>query len=117
MSRLALIFGAVLSLTPTSSPADIGDRWLLWSRDTRFEARQPFRQWRTAPWVRDAVAFETRAACEQRKAGQLASADAMLGDRYRVFVLETALVARDVTSGGGFRRRFMCLPASVLPPR
>jgi hypothetical protein len=116
MSRLALIVGAVLTLAPAPLPADTAP-WHLWSRDTRFEARQPARHWRAAPWVRQGTAFETRAACERRQAGELAAADATLGDRYRVFVLETALVARDATGGGGFRRRFMCLPATVAPPK
>jgi hypothetical protein len=48
----------------------------------------------------------------------LRSAASRVGEGYRVTsVVGSSLVARELNGTGGLRRRYMCLPGSVAPPK
>jgi hypothetical protein len=112
------LLGPVLGLTVVSAAAGNPDPWLLWSRDTEFRDRQPARQWRTGHWLVRGGPFDTRSACERLMDDHLHSAESLLGEDYRVTsVVGSSLVARHRDGPGGLRRRYMCLPTSVAPPR
>ena len=116
MRRCTLLLTLVLGLAAPSMGA-VTEPWLLWSRDTHFRDHQPARQWRREQWVVRAGPFDTRHDCDRQLGADLNSAPQQLGDGYRVTaVLEVAVVAR-AQDGGGLRRRFMCLPASIAPPK
>src|SRR5262245_6246499 len=114
MQLLGLLVGVVLA----SSAAATADPWVLWSRDTQFKSRQPAKLWQTGRWLMRGGPFDTRGACDRLMDEHLRSAASLLGDAYRVTsVVGSSLVARQLDGQGGLRRRYMCLPASVAPPR
>jgi hypothetical protein len=117
MKRVAAVLAFLLSLPLSAAPALTGGPWVLWSRDTHFKDHQPPRLWRTEKWVVRAGPFDSRHECDRRLDDTLNSGATSLGDGYRVTAqLEAALVARHL-DGAGLRRRFMCLPVAVAPPR
>jgi hypothetical protein len=118
MKRGTLLIGLVLGVA-VASPADaIADPWILWSRDTQFRDRQPARHWRTERWLVRGGPFDSRQACDRHMDEHLRTAASRVGDGYRVTsVVGSSLVARELEGPGGLRRRYMCLPASVAPPK
>jgi hypothetical protein len=118
MARGRLLLGLVVGVALASPAAGSPDPWILWSRDTQFRDRQPVRQWRTDRWLVRGGPFETRQACEYLMDEHLRSAASRVGEGYRVTsVVGSSLVARELNGPGGLRRRYMCLPASVAPPK
>jgi hypothetical protein len=118
MHRAAILLAISLGIPSVSIGATIPDAWLLWSHDTHFRDRQPAAQWRREAWVTRAGPFDTRQACDRRMEEALDSAGHSLGDGYRVTArLETALVARGQDGLSGLRRRYVCLPGDVAPPK
>jgi hypothetical protein len=117
MKRFASVLALVLGLASPSTGA--ADPWLLWSRDTHFQDHQPARLWRRDTWMVRAGPFATRRDCDQRMNQDLHSTAQLLGDGYRVTsVMEVALVARRIDGRpDGLRRRYMCLPGSIAPPK
>lgn len=114
----SLVLGLILGLALASPAAGSPDPWVLWSRDTQFRNRQPARFWRTGSWHVRGGPFDSQGACERLMTHQLHSAASLLGDGYRVTsVVGSSLVAREVDGAGGLRRRYMCLPVSVAPPK
>jgi hypothetical protein len=116
--QASLLLGLVVGIALDSPAAGGADPWVLWSRDTRFANRQPARHWQTGRWLVRGGPFDDRGACDRLMDEQLRSAASLLGDAYRVTsVVGSSLVARQRDGQGGLRRRYMCLPASVAPPR
>jgi hypothetical protein len=117
MRRAALLLAFLVGAAPAWATVSPGP-WVLWTRDTRFDDRQPPRQWRTESWVVRGGPFDTRDQCDRLMGERLGSAAAHLGSGYRVTaVLESALVARGPDSAAGLRRRYLCLPVTVAPPK
>jgi hypothetical protein len=117
MRRAALLFALLLGAAPASAAVS-PEQWVLWTRDTRFDDRQPPRQWRTENWVVRGGPFDTREQCDRLMGERLGSAADRLGNGYRVTaVLESALVARQPDGASGLRRRYLCLPVTVAPPK
>jgi hypothetical protein len=118
MTRGRLLLGLVLGVAVASPAAAIADPWILWSRDTQFRDRQPARHWRTERWLVRGGPFDSRQACDHHMDEHLRTAASRVGDGYRVTsVVGSSLVARELDGPGGLRRRYMCLPASVAPPK
>jgi hypothetical protein len=115
--RVALLLAVILGVAPLSAAVS-SDTWFFWTRDTHFKDRQPARQWRTSSWVMRGGPFDTRAECDRRMNEHLKSAAHWLDDGYRVTaLLDTSVVARQQDGASGLRRRYMCLPTTVAPPR
>lgn len=112
------LFLFILGLALPSTGATT-DTWLLWSRDTHFRDHQPARLWRRDTWMVRAGPFPARPDCDRRMDEDLHSPAQLQGDGYRVTsVMEVALVARRIDGqANGLRRRFMCLPVSIVPPK
>jgi hypothetical protein len=111
---LSLILGGALA----SPAAATADPWILWSRDTQFRDRQPARLWHTGRWLVRGGPFDSRQVCDRHMDEHLHTAASRIGDGYRVTsVVGSSLVARELGGPGGLRRRYMCLPASVAPPK
>jgi hypothetical protein len=118
MTRGRLFLGLVLGAVLASPAGATADPWILWSRDTQFRDRQPVRQWRTGRWLVRGGPFETRQTCDHHMDEHLRSAASRIEEGYRVTsVVGSSLVARELDGPGGLRRRYMCLPASVAPPK
>jgi hypothetical protein len=115
--RVALLLAIILGVAPVSVAVS-PDTWFFWTRDTHFTDRQPPRQWRTGNWVIRGGPFDTRAECDRRMDEHLRSSAHWLGDQYRVTaLLEVSVVARQQDGASGLRRRYMCLPTTVAPPK
>jgi hypothetical protein len=118
MARGGLLLSLVVGVALASPAAGTTDPWLLWSRDTEFKDRQPVRQWRTGRWLVRGGPFDIRETCDRHMDEHLRSAASRVGEGYRVTsVVGSSLVARELNGPGGLRRRYMCLPASVAPPK
>jgi hypothetical protein len=118
MRGAPLFVGLVVAAGLVSPASGSPDPWVLWSRDTQFRDRQPARNWLTGRWLVRGGPFDTRGACEHLKDHHLHSAASLLGAGYRVTsVVGSSLVAREVDGSGGLRRRYMCLPVSIAPPK
>jgi hypothetical protein len=118
MARGRLLVGLGLGVVLASPAAASAEPWILWSRDTQFRERQPVWQWRTDRWLVRGGPFDSRQPCDRLMEEHLRSAPSRVGDGYRVTsVVGSSLVARELNGPGGLRRRYMCLPWSVLPPK
>jgi hypothetical protein len=111
----ALLVLVLLAAALPAAAAEGPERWLLWMRDVSFEKGESADQWRRTAWA-SAETFPALQPCTERLNEHLRTAEHLLGIQYRVTALETALVAIDRSTGAGFRRRFMCLPATATPP-
>jgi|RhiMetdeSRZDD1v2_1073273.scaffolds.fasta_scaffold364334_2 hypothetical protein len=118
MPRAALILSLAVGMVSLPSPAVTREPWLLWSRDTHFKDHQPARYWRTERWIVRGGPFDSRDDCNRRKDTDVNSAAQSLGDGYRITArLDASLVARQRDGAAGLRRRYVCLPVGIAPPR